>query len=102
MAARFRFLSAEGGAEAIDLAESSDAGLAIQLATLSQICGVTEIAGLKKGAGSLNGGWSQDGGINQNEPVVIEIVSAGADDLGPDLQDGILAGRAQPEVAMVH
>ena len=42
------------------------------------------------------------GGSVQDEAVLVEEVARGVDDLGADAQDGRLARRAHPEMAVLH
>src|ERR1017187_9053622 len=57
------FLRAEGGAEAVDLAEGEGGGLNVELAGLGEVGGVAEVVELEEGAGAFAGGGGEDGRV---------------------------------------
>ena len=102
VAAGLGLLGAEGGAEAVDLAEGHRVGLVVELARLREVGLLAEVGRLEEGAGALAGGRRKDGRVDEQEVVVVEVVANRTDDLGADAQDGMLPARANPEMTMVH
>ena len=102
VAAGLRFFCAEGGAEAVDLAEGERGGFDVELAGLGEEGGVAEVVELEEGAGAFAGGGREDGRIGADEAVGVEVLLRGAHDGGADAEDGGLARGADPEVAMLH
>ena len=102
VAAGLGFFRAERGAEAIDLAERRRGRFAIKLARLREVGLLVEVLRLEKRRGSFAGGGREDGRIGQGESVAVEKIAGGADDFRAHAQDGRLARRAQPEVAVLH
>ena len=103
MAARLGFFGAEGGAEAVDLAERHGRGFVVELAGLRQVgLFVVEVIHFEKRGGAFAGRGGEDGRVDQGEAVGIEIVAHGLDDFVADADDGVLALAAQPEVAVIH
>ncbi len=102
VAAGLGLLGAEGGAEAVDLAQGERRGLNIELAGLGEKRGVAEVVHREEGGGAFAGGGREDGRIGADEAVGVEVLLGGAHDLGADTQDGRLTGRAHPEVPALH
>src|SRR5262249_15012674 len=102
VAARFRLLGAEGRPEAIDLAERLRTGLEIELAALCQVSLLVEIGRVGQRGGASARSRREDGRVEKYEAAGVEILAAGARDLAADAQHGVLAGRAQPQMAVVE
>ena len=102
VAAGLGFFRAEGWAERIDLAERHGGGFDVELAGLRQVRLLFEVVDGKQRGGPFAGGGRQDGRIGQRESVAVEEIAGGANDFGADAQDGCLALRAQPEMAVLH
>ncbi len=102
VAARLGFLRAKGWAEAVDLAQGQRRGLNVELAGLGEIGGVAEVVHREKRRGAFAGRGSQDGRIGADKAVGVEIFRRCAHDLGADAQDGRLARRADPQMAVLH
>ncbi len=97
-----RLLGAERRPEAIHLAEREGAGLEVELAALREIRVLVEVRRLEQRRGALARRRRQDRRIEQHEAALIEELAAGAHHLAADAQDGVLAGGAQPEMAMIE
>jgi hypothetical protein len=70
VAARLGFLGAEGGAEAVDLAERHGVGFVVELAGLRQIrLLVVEVVHFEQRGGAFAGGGREDRRIDQREAV---------------------------------
>ena len=102
VAAGLGFFRAEGGAEAVDLAEGERGALDVELAALGEEGLVAEVVHREERRGAFARGGREDRRIGEDEAVVVEIVAGGLDDLRADAQDGGLARRANPEMAMLH
>ena len=102
MAAGLGFFRAEGGAEAVDLAQRQRRGLDVKLAGLGEERGVAEVVDREEGRGAFAGRRREDGRIGADEAVGVEVLGGGAHDFGADAEDGGLARGADPEVAMLH
>ncbi len=102
VAARLRFLGAEGRPEAVHLAEGGDVGLVVKLARLRQIGRLAEVIHLKQGGGLLACRRRDDGRIHQQVAVVVQPLAHGPDDRRPNPQDRPLACGAHPQMAVVH
>src|SRR5579863_5979904 len=72
VAAGFGFFGAEGGPEAVDLAESESGGLDVELAGLGEEGGVAEVVDGEEGGGAFAGGGSEDGRIGADEAVGVK------------------------------
>src|SRR4030043_1895561 len=86
----------------VDFAEGGGRGLVIELAALTQVSLLIEVLGFKKGRRPFAGARRQDGSIHEPEAAAIKKIADGLDDLGPDLEDGVLLARAQPEMAVLQ
>ena len=103
VAAGFGFFGAEGGAEAVDLAEGQGRGFDVELAGLGEVgFVVVEVVHLEELGGSFAGVGGEDGWIGADESVGVEVLGGGAHDGGADAEDGGLARGAEPEVAVLH
>ena len=103
VAAGFGFFGAEGGAEAVDLAESEGGGFDVELAGLGEVgLVVVEVVHLEELGGAFAGVGSEDGWVGADEAVGVEVFGGGAHDGGTDAEDGGLARSAEPEMAMLH
>ena len=74
VAAGLGFFRAEGGAEAVDLAEGERGGLDIKLAGLGEEGGVAEVVDGKQRRGAFAGGGREDGRIGADEAVAVEVL----------------------------
>jgi hypothetical protein len=102
MAAGLGFLCAKRRPETVDLAQRQRGGFHIKLAGLREERWVAEVVELKQRAGALARRRSQDGRIGADEAFGIEVLLCGPHDGGADAQDGRLARRAEPKMAMLH
>ncbi len=103
VAAGLGFFGAEGGAEAVDLAEGEGGGFDVELAGLGEVgLVVVEVVHLEELAGSFAGVGGEDGWVGADEAVGVEVLGCGAHDGGADAEDGGLARGAEPEVAVLH
>ena len=102
MAARLRLLGAEGRAEAVHLAERQRAGLDVELTALRQVRLLVEVRRLEQRRRALAGGRREDRRVEEHEAALVEVLAAGAHHLAADAQDGVLARRAHPQVAVVE
>src|SRR6185295_7097917 len=100
--AGLRLLGAEGGAKAVDLAESGRGRLQIELSGLGKEGLVAEVIGLEERRGSLAGGGREDGRVDERELALVEEVADPLLDLATHPQGGALAAGAQPQVAVLH
>jgi hypothetical protein len=91
--AGLRFFGAEGGAEAVDLAERQRGGLDVELAGLGEVGGVAEVVDGEERGGAFAGGGREDGRIGADEAVGVEVLAGGAHDFGADAQDGDWRGE---------
>ncbi len=95
-------LGAEGGAEAVDLAEGRGGRLQVELAGLGEVRLVAEVVGLEERRGPLAGGGSEDGRVDEREVALVEEVADPLLDLAPHPEGRALPAGAQPEVAVLH
>ena len=103
VAAGLGFFGAEGGAEAVDLAEGEGGGFDVELAGLGEVgLVVVEVVHLEELGGAFAGVGGEDGWIGADEAVDVEVLGCGAHDGGADAEDGGLARGAEPEVAVLH
>src|ERR1035437_7579539 len=102
VAAGFGFFRAEGGAEAVNLAQGEGGGLDVELAGLGEVGGVAEVFDREEGGGAFAGRGSQDGRVGADEAVGVKVFRSRAHDFGPDAENGGLARRADPKMAMLH
>ena len=103
MASRFALLRAEGGAKAVRAPERRRRRLHVELTRLREVRAVVAVVvRLEEGAGALACVGREDGRVDQREAATIEEVPHGLDDGVAHPDDGVLALRAQPEVAVVH
>ena len=102
MAAGLRFFRAEGRAEAVDLAQRERRGLDVKLAGLGEKRRIAEVVDREERRGAFAGRRCEDGRIGADEAVVVKVLRRRAHDLGANAQDGGLARRAHPEMAMLH
>ena len=103
VAARLRLLGAEGGAEAVDLAERHRARLHVELAGLGEVgLAEVEVGDLEEGGGPLAGARREDRRVDEGEAAPVEEVADGLHDRVPDAQDDRLPLGAQPVVALLH
>ena len=102
MAAGLALFGAEGGAEAVDLAEGEDVGLVVQLAGLGQVRGLPVIVDREERGGSLGRGRREDGRVDVDVAVAVQPLADGLDDHRAHAHGRPLARRAQPQVAVLH
>jgi hypothetical protein len=102
VAAGLGFFRAEGWAERIDLAERHGRGFDVELARLREVGLLFEIVDGKERGGAFACRGREDGRIGQGESVTVEKIAGGANDFGAHAQDGSLALRTQPKMAMLH
>src|SRR5690606_5855163 len=98
-----RLLGPEGRTEGVDLAQGQGGRLGVELAAFAQEGGlIVDVGGLEHVGPTLGGGAHQDGGLGQHKAALLQELMDAHHDLVTHPQDGDLAGRPQPEVAMVH
>ena len=102
VASGLRLLGAESRPKAVDPAESHRGRLHVELAALSQESRLAEVVGGEKRRGAFARRRGEDGGVYEGEAPLVEVVPAGLNHGASDLKYGVLADRAQPEVAVVH
>ena len=103
VAAGLGFFGAEGGAEAVDLAEGERGGFDVELAGLGEVgLVVVEVVHLEELGGAFAGVGCEDRRVGADEAVGVEVLRCGAHDGGADAEDGGLARGAEPEVAVLH
>ncbi len=102
VAPRLGPLRPERRAEAVDLAEGHGRGLVVELAALAEVGFLVEVLGFEQGRRALAGARREDGRVHQPEPAAVEEIPDRLDDLGPDLENGVLLRGAEPEMAMLH
>ena len=101
VAAGFGLFCAERRPETIRLAYRGRRGLVIELPGLRQVRFFLEIIHFEKRGRPFARGRRKDGCVHQGKAAVVEKVPAGLDDFVANAQDGPLARRAQPQVAVV-
>ena len=74
VAAGLGFFGAEGGAEAVDLAQGERGGLDVELAGLGEEGGVAEVVDGKERGGAFAGGRGEDGRVGADEAVAVEVL----------------------------
>ena len=103
MAAGLRLLGAEGGAEAVDLAQRGRRGLDVELAGLRQVgLAEVEVVGREQVPGLLPDGAGEDGRIHQGEAFLVEVVADRLLDLVADPGDRGLAPGPEPQMSMLE
>lgn len=102
VAAGLGLFGAEGGAEAVGAAEGGGGGFEVELAGLGEVGFVVEVLHFEEVAGALDGVGGEDGRIGQHESPVLHELAEAVGDLVADAKDGLLAGGAEPEVAVVE
>ena len=98
----FDFSGAEGWAERIDLAQRHGGGFDVELAGLREVGLLFEVVHREKRGGAFAGGGREDGRIGERKSVAVEEIAGGANDFGAHAQNGRLALRAQPKMAVLH
>ncbi len=103
VAARLRFLRAEGGTEAVDFSERENVGFVVELTGLREVgFALVEVFGLEKGGGAFGGGGRENGRIHGDEAVVVQPLTRGGHDRGAHAQDRPLALHPNPQMAVVE
>ena len=103
MAAGFRFFGAERWAEGVDLAERHGGGFDIELAALREIGFlVVDVVHFEKCGGAFARGGRENRRVGERVALAVHVIAGGALGFGADAQDGGLARRANPEMAMVE
>ncbi len=95
-------LGAEGGPEAIHLAERSTGGLHVELPTLREERRRPVVVGLEEVRGPFTSVRCEDRCVHQRESAVVEVGADGRHDLGAYAQDRVLSLAPQPQVTVVH
>ena len=72
VAARLRFLRAEGRPEAVNLAQRHRRGFDVELARLREVSLLVEVVHREQRGGAFAGGGREDGRIGQGEAAVVE------------------------------
>ncbi len=96
------FFGAEGGAEAVNLAQCKCGGLDIKLAGLGEVGGVSEVVHGEQRGRALAGCRSENRRIGADEAVGVKVLGCRAHDFGPYAKNGRLPGRANPQMAVLH
>src|SRR6266403_4832765 len=103
MTARLRFFSAEGRAEGVDPAESHRDGFGVELAALRQVGFlVVDVIHFEEGGRAFAGGGGEHGRVGKRVALAIHEFARGADGLGANAEDGSLAGRSNPQMALIE
>ena len=103
VAAGLGFFGAEGGAEGVDLAQGHGDGFGIELAALRQVGFlVVDVIHFEKRGGAFAGGGGEHRRVGERVALAVHEFARGADGFGANAQDGGLAGRANPEVALIE
>ena len=103
VAAGFGFFGAEGGAEAVDLAERERGGLDVELAGLREVGHLfIEVLHLEEVGGAFAGVGCEDGRVGADESIDIKVFCSSPHDGCSNAEDGGLARGAEPEVAVLH
>ena len=103
VAASLRFFGAERGAESVDLAERHGGGFDVELAALREIGFlVVNVIHFEKSGGAFARGGSENGRVGERVALAVHVIAGGALGFGADAEDGGLARRANPEVAIVE
>jgi hypothetical protein len=102
VAARLALLGAEGGAEAVRLAEGRGRSLHVELAGLREVSRIAVVVGLEERARALAGVGREDRRIDEREVELVEVVAHGLDDRVTHPHDRVLSFGPEPQVAVVH
>ncbi len=102
VAAGLAFFSAEGGTEAVGLADREDIRLVVELPRLGQEGRFAVEVGLEQRRRALGRRRGEDRCVHEYEAVVVQPIAHSLDDRGPDAQDRPLAVGAQPQMPVVH
>ena len=102
MAPGLGLLGAEGGTEAVHLAECGTRRLHVQLPGLRQEGALAEVFGLEQGARGFADGAGEDGGVDADEIALVQEVVDALLHLGADAQAGALGRGAQPEMPVIE
>src|SRR5207249_10701515 len=100
--ARLRLLRPEGRPEAVDRPERLAGRLEIELARLREVRFLAEVVRLEERGRPLAGRRREDGGIDQDEPLLVEEITAGLDDLVADAERRVGPGGTQPQMPMIE
>src|SRR5207248_11191261 len=90
------------GPVTVALPERQRGGLVVQLPALGQVRLLVEVLGLEERGRALARGGGEDGRVGEDESVPVQPVAAGLDERVAHLEDGGLALRADPEMALVQ
>ena len=103
VAASLGFFGAEGGAEGVDLAEGHGGGFDVELSALREVgLLVVDVIHFKERAGAFASGGGEHGSVGKGVALRVHEFAGGADGFGTDAEDGGLARRANPEMALVE
>jgi hypothetical protein len=102
VAAGLGLLGAEGGAEAVDLAEGRDRRLEVELTRLRQEGLIPEVVGREERRRSLAGRRREDRRIDAHVVALVEEIVDALLDLAAHAQRRALPRRAQPQVTVLH
>src|SRR5580704_15232271 len=100
--ASLRFFRTESWTERIDLAQRHGCSFNIELPRLREIRLLFEVVDGKKRRSPFAGSGRQNRRIGESESIAVKEVASGANDFGAHPQNGRLALRAQPKMAMFH
>src|ERR1700674_5883032 len=103
VAAGLGFFSAEGRAEGVDLAESHGDGFGIELAALGQVGFlIVDVVDFEKGGGAFAGGGREHGRVGERVALAVHEFARGPDGFSANAENGGLAGRTNPEMALIE
>ena len=103
VAARLRFFGAKRGPERIDLAQRGGRGFHVELAGLREIgLLVVDVIHFEKRGGAFAGRGRENRRVGECVALRVHEIARGANRFGANAQDGRLARRANPQVALVE
>ena len=102
MPACFGFLSSERRAKAVNFAKGSGGRLVVKLAGLSEVGFLIKVSNFKERSSPLASRRSKNGCIDQRKSAIIKEISNRPNDFMSHFQNRMLAGRPNPEMAIVH
>src|SRR6266567_2849238 len=97
------FFSAEGGAERVNLAKSHRDGFGIKLAALRQIGFlIVDVIHFEQSGRAFAGGGREHGCVSERVALAVHEFARGANGFGANAENGRLARRSNPQVALIE
>src|SRR5260370_28675130 len=101
--AGLRFFGAEGGTEGIDFSEGHGQGFAIELAALREISFlIVDVIDFEERGSAFASCGREHRRIGECVALAVHEFAGGADGFGADAEDGGLARRSNPQMAVVE